>query len=303
MKLRLPLTLILPVFLATGTLPAQAQNATIIPAVVTVNESAEERINNSGKLRMLSQRVASAACHLSSGVDVDGATALLNGAIVEFDRILAALEFGDPQMNIQGAETRRKTIAGIHAVRDLWAPLEAAADAIVAGNAANADLDYILEQNMAVLAAAQLLVEELTDQYVNPNAATRATLMSIDIAGRQRMLTQKMSKETCIIASGDETLETRAELERTVQIFEASLQALRFGMPEVGIQPPPNETIYEGLSSVLNNWTDVKTYMDEVVAGGELDDVAQAQKFQALNQTMTDMNVVVGLYTQAARSD
>ena len=75
-------------------------------------ENAEERINYSGKLRMLSQRIPSAACHLSRGIDVEGARALLRAAPAEFEQILTALEFGgDTELNIKHPETRRKSIS------------------------------------------------------------------------------------------------------------------------------------------------------------------------------------------------
>ena len=151
-----------------------------------------------------------------------------------------------------------------------------------------------------MLAAAQLLVEELVKQYANPNATTRAMLFLIDISGRQRMLTQKVSKESCMLGGEFATDQTLTDLEGTIGIFEASLEALRFGMPMVGVNPPPNEEIFQGLNGVLEDWQVVTPYLTQIRAGDTLDEEANVIKFQGLNTTMANMNVVVGMYTAAA---
>ena len=292
------LAVALAALLASTTLPSVsiAQSSGEV-----VETNAQQRINFSGKLRMLSQRIPSAACHLAKGIDPEGAQNLLVGAVAEFEQIISALEFGgDDQLNIMAPETRRKTLARIHELRERWEPLRAAAEALIAGEGSEEETAFILTNNMPVLAAAQLLVEELVKQYSNPNATTRAMLFLIDISGRQRMLTQKVSKESCILGGPFETENTLTDLAGTIGIFEASLEALRFGMPMVGVNPPPNPEIFEGLNGVLEDWQRVTPYLDEVQAGGTLDEEENVIKFQGLNTTMANMNRVVGMYTAAA---
>ena len=297
------LALLLSFSVGVTAIPAVAQAAAPSQAAPADEENAQVRINLSGKLRMLSQRIPSAACHFSRGIDTDGSSALLAGATAEFEKILTALEFGDPDINIQNAETRRKTLARIHELREKWASLQAAADAVIDGTATDAEFSYILTENLPVLGAAQLLVEELVKQYSNPNATTRASLMLIDISGRQRMLTQKVSKETCLLEGANPMPETVSDIEGTIRIFEASLEALRFGMPAVGVGPPPNAEISAGLEGVLSDWKSVKPMLTKVLAGEELDDDADVMKFRQLNTTMANMNTVVGMYSDAARPD
>ncbi len=269
----------------------------------TEETNAQQRINFSGKLRMLSQRIPSAACHLTQGTDPEIAQPLLGASVAEFDQILTALEFGnDETLNIMAPETRRKTLERIAELRTRWEPLKAAATAIADGTATDADIRFALNENLPVLAAAQLLVEELVKQYSNPAATTRAMLFLVDISGRQRMLTQKMSKESCMLGTEFETESTLTDLEGTISIFEASLEALRFGMPMVGVNPPPNDEIAEGLAGVLQDWQTVTPYLDQVRAGEDLDQDEDMMKFQGLNTTMANMNRVVGMYAEAAGS-
>lgn len=291
-----PAALLLCASMFTAIMPVSAYSAG------ADTENAQERINLSGKLRMLSQRIPSAACHLNRGIDAANATNILGGATAEFEQILVALELGDPTLNIIAPETRRKTLARIQELRDLWTPFQAAALALADGTADSDDLAYVMTENRALLGRAQLLVEELIEQYSNPNAATRASLMLIDIAGRQRMLTQKMGLETCAIGTEGTAASTSDDLVGTVAVFDASLEALRFGMPQVGINPPPNPAISAGLDEVLADWTRVKPLLQEVASGVSLDNDIHMFKYQQLDITMAGMNAVVGLYAQAAGS-
>jgi hypothetical protein len=284
----------------TGTASAEGQ-AKIVKAAVVEDVGAQERINFSGKLRMLSQRIPSAACHVAAGVDVDGATKLLTGATAEFEKILTGLEFGDADLKIKGQESRRKTLAQIHDLREKWTPVKAAATAMIEGDASPANVDIILGQNMTVLGSAKLLVSELVGQYSDPSAMLQADSILIDIAGRQRMLTQKMSKEACMLQANAGDTETAQALTGTMQMFEVSLMALRNGMPEAGIKAPPNAEISEGLDVVISNWGDVKPSLDAELAGADLSAELTAQRFITLNTTMGNMNKVVGMYTQATK--
>lgn len=280
---------------------AASGDAKIIKAAIVDDVGASERINLSGKLRMLSQRIPSAACHLAAGVEKDGALKLLAGATSEFEKIINGLEFGDGDLGIKGEEKRRKTLAKIQDLRTEWAPMKVAADAMVDGSTSDEHLNIVLQQNMKVLGAAKLLVSELVGQYSDPSAMIQADSMLIDISGRQRMLTQKMSKESCMIWSGHGSAETAEALTGTMQMFEVSLMALRNGMTEAGINPPPNDEIGDGLDVVINHWNHVKPELQMVLDAAMDDPNLEADMFSTLNETMADMNKVVGMYTEAAK--
>lgn len=281
--------------------PAAAQVAKLYQAAILQEDNAEERIAMSGKLRMLSQRIPSAACFLAAGVDREGSAKLLNSSVGEFEKIINALEFGDSALGIQGSESRRLTIAKIQETRDIWQPFKEAATGVVNADDTDANLQILLSQNMKVLEAAQILVEELVGQYSNSPSSVHADLFLVDIAGRQRMLTQKMSKEACMLATSTGGADTADSLNSTMKMFDLSLEALRFGMPELGVKAPPNPTIAAGLVDVHNEWNAVKPALETVLAGDALEAGAAAQKFQGLNQTMAIMNKVVGLYVEAVK--
>lgn len=280
--------------------PDLAEQAKVIGAVLGVEDNAEQRINFSGKLKMLSQRIPAAACHLTQGIDPEGASKLIVAAPAEFEKILSALEFGDDELNTVHPEDRRMTLHKLHELRQKWEPMKAAASKI-ADATANDDVSYVLTHNMVVLGGAQSLVSELVQQYSNPNAVTFAGLLLVDISGRQRVLTQKIAKESCIMTTVYESEETANDLQGTMSIFEASLEALRFGLSDLGIKTPPSTSISEGLETVVADWSSVKPYITNVIAGGELDAPEAVTKFQGLNTTMANMNNAVGMYAAATK--
>jgi hypothetical protein len=248
---------------------------------------------------MLSQQVSAAGCQLSTDIDADVARGVLTEAVTEFQSILEALEFGDADRNIQGAETRRKTIADIAAVQEVWAPFKDAADAMISGDVSDANLQMLLDQDAAVLEAANSLVIEVTSQYSNPAVLVKADAFLINIAGRQRMLIQQMSKDSCVLGMNPATQEASEALKSAMQMFTTSLDALQNGLPSAGIRRPPTPAIGEGLAEVLVNWNDVKPLLDSMLAGTSLDADTTARKFQDFNAMMATMNNVVGMYIEA----
>jgi nitrate/nitrite-specific signal transduction histidine kinase len=279
---------------------ATAEDAQIIPAGIAKEASAQERIALSGKLRMLSQRIPAAACHAHRSIDKTASLELLAAAIAEFDRIVNGLEFGDAELNMPGAETDRKVLKALKDLHVTWDPFKVSADALVNGAGSLRELDLLLGQNMDLLNSAKALVVQIVAEYSNPNDMLQSHSMVIDIAGRQRMLSQKISKEACVAAGDHRTAETTSALSGTVDMFEASLNALRHGHQAAGIVPPPNSEISAGLEEIAADWKDVKPLLENVLANEVGGADAEATRFQMLNAIMAKMNTVVGLYASVS---
>ncbi len=291
---------------------ARALRATMIAAAVALTSApataqnledigGSQRIDLSGKLRMLSQRVPAAACYTQLGVDTADTSALLTAAAAEFEMITAALEFGNPDLGIIGVEERRKTQVGIGKLNDLWAPIAELAQPAANGDASLEDIAMIAEQSAPLLEMAKVMVTVIVGQYAHPAAVLQADAMLIDIAGRQRMLAQRMSKNVCLIAAGINVETAMAELKTTSETFDASLSALRFGMTEAGINPPPNDAIASGLDGVLETWSQVRPIVDAALAEQTLDAEHLSIMFHKANALTGGMNATVGLYSEASK--
>ena len=265
---------------------------------------ATERINFAGRLRMLSQRVAANSCLYTASIEQDATIAALSYAYVEFEKIMNALEFGDADLRIFGTETRRKTIAGIHDLRTTWAPIKASIDEMVV-NGASASAQTVFDDTIFdLLERARSLMTEVSGQYSDPSAMNQSDAIAINIAGRQRTLTQKMLKEACLIWVGGsaQTEDIRLELQSTMEMFEVSLNALQTGLPSAGISPPPTAKISDQLAIVAKDWDEVKPILDGILTGEQIDETQKAQAYYLLNNTLKDMNVAVGLYSANAKS-
>ncbi len=286
--------------------PASAQNdptGSAWDAANFVEETGgDQRINYSGKLRMLSQRMPAAACNLHAGIAPSSARTALASAVNEFDEILTALEFGDDVRGIYGPEARPRTLRVIEEVHKTLLPIKTALSLDLGGGQLSAETAQVLaDHNLALLEIAKLLVVELSGQYANPVALLHSHAMTIDIAGRQRMLTQKMSKDICLALSGINSEDAQESLATTMQVFEASLDALQNGMTDVGIQTPPNEAIRAGLATVEAEWNLVRGNVQTVLVGGSLRAEDRAFVFDGLGSTLREMNKVVGMYVDASK--
>lgn len=262
---------------------------------------ASERINYSGKLRMLSQRVVATSCNAAAGIAPGKSEKALHDATAEFNKIIKALEFGDPDLGIKGEEKRKKTIRRIGMLNELWGPMVVELGAVEHHEASQELIPTIADESGPLLDMAKLLVSDLSAQYSDPHSLVQANAMLVDISGRQRMLAQRMSKNVCLLASGVNIETAKPELEKTAQIFETSLNALQSGMQSVGINPPPNAAIADGLAVVAQDWNTLKPFVNAALAGEPLSDADREMVFLGMNQMTGNMNKVVGMYSDASK--
>ncbi len=85
----------------------------------------------------------------------------------------------------------------------------------------------------------------------------------IDIAGRQRMFTQKMTKEAYLYALTKDK-KWREALSNTEEIFQKSLNVLRNGDSSMGLPPTTNEKVLSELDKLESAWKDFMSQVDQV---------------------------------------
>ena len=287
--------------MTTGLVPIDPSQPQVRQAQFIEDIGASQRIDLSGKLRMLSQRVTAAACYVHMGVSADEATTLLSGAQAEFDLILDALENGNDDLGVIGMESNARLRIILSRLTEQWEPLSGLAQQVVAGSGNATMVAEMAGATAPVLEAAQLNVSEMTARYADPMALLQADALAIDIAGRQRMLAQRMSKNVCLIAAGIETEAARAELQGASDMFDTSLMALRNGLPDAGIQPPPNAEIAAQLDTVIAIWNEARGIVDRVLAGEALGADDLTLMYQGGNALTGNMNTAVGLYSDASK--
>jgi len=260
-----------------------------------------ERVNLSGQLGTLSERITAAACNLSAGVATTESQAVLKISTNHFSRINQALLVGNRGFGILGEETRPRTLQAISDLNAKWEPLQEMANATLTSANDNAHVESIANQSNPVQAEAKILLSEITGQYADPVALLHADALLLEIAGRQRMLANRMSKNVCLIASDVNDAEAMEELRETIGLFETSLNALQNGMESVGLRPPPTQKIADGLGIVADEWNTIRPVLDATLGGAELSDDIRGQVFLAFLGMEARMNNVVNQYQKNSK--
>jgi len=111
---------------------------------------------------------------------------------------------------------------------------------------------------------------------------------NINMAGRQRMLSQRLAKEVLMVAQG---VGRRTAVEETIALFERSHNKLLVGDPTIGITAATNPEVRSQLESVEQLW---KGYIKELI--GYLDNRDQAHLLAIKEQSVVvlkEMNQAV----------
>ena len=286
--------------------PVVAENATqtaLTDAQQLGDDGSSERIALAGQLRMLSQRVVSAACFYQAGIEPDSSLAVLTEATTAFGTIAHALEHCDAALGVVGAEDRRRTLAGLAKLNELWVPIADLAETVKAGEATTNDVSAIATQSVDLLDVADWLVVQITSQYAGQTTVLQSDAVRLDIAGRQRTLAQQIAMNGCLVQRGIEAESNSAALATAAQNFDVSMNALRFGLQEVGILPPPNQDIIDSLDEVAGNWSFMNRIVSNLTSGGSVDDLTLGVMFLMSNQVTGNMERVVDLYSEASKLD
>ncbi|MEL6766055.1 MAG: type IV pili methyl-accepting chemotaxis transducer N-terminal domain-containing protein [Pseudomonadota bacterium] len=287
---------ILLLSLATSTVLAQTP-AVLASASAGIDAAADakRKINIAGRQRMLTQRMAKASCFAFLGIERDLHIEQAKAAHALFDRSLRGLRYGDPELGLK-TERNSNVQKGLGVVNGLWfAYGEAVASSFEDGAVDRTTLDAIIAQNLTILKEMNRTVG-LTEQAYGGAEIPLHLAIAINIAGRQRMLTQKMSKEVGMMAAGYAPEETRIALAETVTLFDNSLLALREGMALVGIQPPRTRELEQQLGTVAEMWGALKPVMDKIIADARVEDAAVVRVAAENSPLLVEMNKAVFLY-------
>lgn len=97
------------------------------------------------------------------------------------------------------------------------------------------------------------------------NEKSKKDSLVVNIAGKQRMLTQKMSKEIFFLRHRDG--HDFRQLDGAMELFENNLNDLRFGNRDRGIYAPQNSVIEAKLEQVASHWTPFKKELESLKEG------------------------------------
>ena len=249
-------------------------------------------INLAGKQRMLTQKMSKEILLIARGVDVAANKASLKKTASLFDRTLKGLVDGDAELGLPKT-TDPAILAQLGKVSELWAGFKPNVDAVLAGKADKGVLERVAAQNLPLLKNMNKAVQmyaRMSGSKLDPAMAT-----TINLAGKQRMLTQKMTKELLLVANGVDVEANKASLAKTVALFGKTLKGLLDGDAALGLPGTKDPVIRAQLEKVKALWAEYKPILDAV----DTSDTGLAKAAKLNLPLLKEMNKAVKMYEQS----
>ncbi|NPA27760.1 MAG: hypothetical protein GXN91_01745 [Epsilonproteobacteria bacterium] len=231
----------------------------LIDSFLKKESSGKHVINLAGRQRMLTQRISKLVIECKLALLKDSCSKL-EYFLNLYQKTLIGLAKGDKELNLP-ATTSKEAIAQINKIIKLWKPF--AKEALKVQKSKGKDtkaVKYILTHNEELLKESNRLVSILEkENSKNLSYIEKAQLKIINIAGRQRMLTQKMTKELLAI-SYLKMDSLKPKLKKSLTIFNNSLNGLIDGDKRIGLPKVTNSTIKKQLLKVKGMWSKIEPF-------------------------------------------
>ncbi len=244
--------------------------ASILGDFMNKSKILKKRVNLSGKQRMLTQRVTKLALLVSLNIDKEKNIKKLKKYSNLYNKTLNAFKNGDKDLGCIPTNDKeiKKQIA---IVEENWIPFYRNIQNII--NLKDKDkksLAYIVNENEKLLKVSDDLVKKYEESDKSQNYLEKARLHVINIAGRERMLSQKMTKEKLLVIQGKK--EYISKLKASIKLFNDSLNSLINGNNQDNIIKPTNIKIEKQLQKVSKIWFKLKPlYKKDKLSSKELD--------------------------------
>ena len=260
---------VLVLSIAFGAESAGARNADGSAAEISQQHSAGLKINLAGRQRMLTQHIAKSVCFAQTGVLAEQHQVFVEQASLLFETTLAALRDGDAGQGVT-PETNPEILGALQEVDGLWRPMSETLNAWLGGDASSARLEVIYENNLPLLKASHQVVEMLEATYGGSEGISSYKAAAVNISGRQRMLSQKMSKEFCLAHLGHKSEQNLAMLAKTLETFETAHKALLYGDGTLGLAESAPYAIRQQLEFAIACYSEIAPTLSKASQGAPM---------------------------------
>ncbi len=260
-------------------------------------------LNLSGKQRMLTQKMSKEIMLVALGIDTEKNLASLAKTSELFDKTLKGLRNGSAELGLPPTRANR-ILRQLDKIDAIWAKFYPVVQTILKNKAvtkeqvaaiAKNNLPLLKEMNKAV----GLYEKDAKKGGLKSAPGLAATL---NLSGKQRMLTQKMSKEFLLVAYGHDVDDNKLSLLETYSLFERTLKGLRDGDTTLGLPATKQPHILAQLDVVEGLWGKFKPI---VAYGADYKTTSiPKDKIEVLANTnlplLKEMNKAVGMYAKEA---
>jgi len=234
----------------------QLDMASLVDDLMSGSDAMKKRINRSGKQRMLTQRMTKLGILISLNIDKDkNRKSLLKFANL-YNDTLAEFKAGKTDLGFS-KEANLKIDKQIIIVEKLWKDFLINVKTLADGkDKEDKALNYLTSHNKPLLKESNILVSLYEKSNTSQNYIEKAMVKIVNLAGRQRMLTQKMTKEKLMCVKGQK--EYKKSLIKTIKLFDDSLDTLMNGNTAQKISKPSNPKIKNQLIKVKKLWDELR---------------------------------------------
>lgn len=266
------------------------------PAYAGAKIDFKHTINLADRERLLSQRMSKELLLVALGYNKKENLRNLQSSHDMFSRVLKGLHYGDAELALEPVDDT-EVLDKLSRVEEIWPLFEAALnDSVTSGHVLRDHVEIVADLSLPLLQA----MDEAVDSYEELDAREHKAFSLIDhainLAGRQRMLTQKMSTEYLLIAYGHSVEVNRRRLTESMAEFERTMDGLINGNPDLKLLAAPNTRIRSQLRAVHRLWQDFKPMVVAASKGTKIDEDALSEMASLNLRLLSEMDSAVNMY-------
>lgn len=250
---------------------------------------------------MLTQKMSKEALFVTAGVNADA----LRGALTEttklFETTLAGLRDGDASLGLPATENPR-IVKQLDKVQSMYLELKPLFDTVAQGGVLSAsDQQSLAEKNVPLLKQMNKAVKMYERGAKKVLSGDDAAAVVINLAGKQRMLTQKMTKEALLVHLGVAKDDNSLNLRETTTLFSQTLDGLLDGNADLELPGTQDAAIRGQLATVSELWSKLLPTFDSILSGS----TPSADEWATLSTEnvtlLKEMNKGVQMFANAAK--
>jgi hypothetical protein len=206
---------------------------------------------------MLTQRMSKVVLLISLGIDTKKYSKKLDTFSKLYDKTLKGFKKGDESLELT-ATKNKDVLKQIDAVEKLWKPFYENVQKVVKdGTKAKDAISFIVKNNEEMLSSSNDLVTAFEKSNVDLDYLSKFRLRVVNLAGRQRMLVQKMTKEKLLVHEVKDA-SYKDKLKKSIELFDSSLTTLINGNKENNISKPTDGDLKAQYDKVSKLWSKLK---------------------------------------------
>jgi hypothetical protein len=222
-------------------------------------QNRKHAINVAGRERMLTQKMTKEALLVTLGIEREKHKKALLKTSRQYDQALHAFLNGSKKLAIAKVNVPSTRAFIERKLLPQWNAFYDNISRILQSDKKEPEaLAYLISHNETLLQLSDKLVQKLKSDAGKQNFMEAAREQIVDIAGRQRMLTQKMTKEKLITLAAIQKEKYQKRVQQSIDQFEQTLHDLRYGNPNRMIPKPTDQTLIKQLQQVAEIWQKLK---------------------------------------------